>query len=448
MARILPFRGITYNKKKIKDYGLVLAQPYDKIDKPLQSVYYRKHKYNVVRIIKGKARAGDRPAHNKYTRAAEYRDNWLNQGILIQDKKPTIYAYYQDYEIDGLARTRKGFIALGRLAEFGKGGVHAHERTLLAPKQDRLKLMRATGGTAGQVFMLYSDPKLVINQLLDKMVMRKKPDITARDEYGVVHKVWKIQSSGLIKVISRAMAPKDVFIADGHHRYETALNYRREMKSRRLRCIGHDSYDNRMMTFINMDDSGLTILPTHRMIYGLKDFSFADMEKRLQKYFVIKEFPFERAEYEADIRATFLAHVRGLSPFNPCFGLVVKGLKKYFLLGLIDGDIMSQIIKDKHSAVWKSLDVTILHSLVLDKMLGIGPKQLEREQNVCYTRYQDEAIKSVRSGKYQIAFLLNPTKVSEVKQVAGQGERMPQKSTDFYPKLLSGLVISQINFAV
>jgi len=456
MTQIFAFRGITYNRKKVGDYSRILTQPYDKIDDKLQAVYYRKSKYNHIRITKPKKYQTDTETNSIYTRAAECFRGWLKSGVLVPDKKPTIYAYYQTYadpssphstpHTPHSLKTRKGFIALGQLVEFGKG-VHPHERTLLGPKVDRLNMMRAVGGSTGQIFMLYSDPKLQVNYLLDKAATRCPPDIIARDEYDVQHKVWKIQDQTLNKQISRLMVDKEVFIADGHHRYETALNYRNEMRAKGAKSIEPESYNNRMMTFINMDDTeGLSILPTHRLVYGLKGFSLGGIFRKLQKYFEVKEYPYTDKKSQNLARGDMLDDLRILGNYGHSFGMVVKGRRKYYLLTLRDEKLMAKVVKEKHSPAWKQLDVTILHSLVIEHLLGISKEKVAGEENIAYRRGADEVISEVEKGKYQLAFLMNPTRISEVKEVASKGEKMPQKSTDFYPKLLSGIVISKINF--
>ncbi|MBI5779481.1 MAG: DUF1015 domain-containing protein [Planctomycetes bacterium] len=475
MTDILPFYGITYNKSKIKDYGLVLTQPYDKITPEMQAMYYKRNPYNLVRITKGKDLKGDNDSNNKYTRAADYLNAWLKKNILVQDNKRAIYAYHEEFHSPIKNKSacgaeapwrpygahapeiRKGFIGLMRLVEFGQGGVHPHERTLLKPKQDRLSTMRAVGGSTGQIFMLYSDPKLVINQALARVTNYRPADIKLKDDDGVIHKLWKVTDPRIIKVVQNTMKKKAVFIADGHHRYETALNYRNEMRALGLKCIGNESFENRMMTFVNMDDKGLTILPTHRLIFGLrsdsgvptksgKDFSFNNLLAKLKQYFWINEYPTHTSKEEKASRQEFSEDLRMTGERAHAFGLIVKGVKKYFVLTLKNDKIMDKVITEKQSSTWKRLDVTILHSLILEKMLGINKEQVANEENVNYIRSEDEAIDSVTKGKYQMAFILNPTRIAEVKNVSLKGERMPQKSTDFYPKLLSGIVISKINY--
>jgi len=470
MTDILPFYGIIYNKAKIRDYGLVLTQPYDKITPEMQTMYYKRNPYNLVRITKGKDLKGDNDSNNKYTRAAESLESWLQKNILVQDNKRAVYAYHEEFHPQGDPvghppvkgksscdqEIRKGFIALMHLVEFGQGGVHPHERTLLKPKQDRLSTMRAVGGSTGQIFMLYSDPKLVINNALSKVTNYRPADIKLRDDYGVIHKLWKVTDPKIIRIVQDTMKRRDVFIADGHHRYETALNYRNEMRALGLKCIGNESFENRMMTFVNMDDKGLTVLPTHRLIFGLKNFSFNKLMAKLKQFFWINEYPTRTPKEEKAGRNEFSNDLRMTGERAHAFGLIVKGVKKYFILTLKNDRIMDKVITDKpagspanrekQSPTWKRLDVTILHSLILEKLLGINKEQVANEENVNYIRSEDEAINNVRKGKYQMAFILNPTKIEEVKQVSLKGERMPQKSTDFYPKLLSGIVISKINY--
>jgi len=462
MTDILPFYGITYNKSKIKGYELVLTQPYDKITPEAQATYYKRNHYNLVRITKGRDIKGDNDSNNKYTRAADYLNAWLKKNILIQDTKRAIYAYHEEFHspVKGksacAAEIRKGFIALMHLVDFGKG-VHPHERTLLKPKQDRLSTMRAVGGSTGQIFMLYSDPKLIINQTLARVTNYRPADIKLKDDYGVIHKLWKVTDPKIIKTVQDTMKRRAVFIADGHHRYETALNYRNEMRALGLKCVGNESFENRMMTFVNMDDKGLTVLPTHRLIFGLKDFSFNNFMVKLKQYFWINEYPTNSPKEEKASRnelSTDLRMTAASGEPRPCgrgerahaLGLIIKGVKKYFVLTLKNNKIMDKVITDKQSPTWKRLDVTVLHSLILEKLLGINKEQVANEENVNYIRSEDEAIDNVRKGRYQMAFILNPTRIEEVKNVSLKGERMPQKSTDFYPKLLSGIVISKINY--
>ncbi len=476
MANILPFRAYHFDPKKVGELSAVVTQPYDKIDAKAQEEYYKRHENNIVRVTKGKDEPDDTEQKNKYTRAADFLKQWIKSGVLVRDEKPTIYAYYQTFTAGGGCAThlpggekkvRKGFVALGVLEEFGKGGVHAHEHTLASPKRDRLNLTRATGATTGHIFMLYSDKKMTINKLLDAETQSRPPDFSAKDDYGAEHEVWRIADKPKIDKIVKDMSARELFIADGHHRYETALNFREEVKGTKTSWTGTETPDSRMMTFVNMEDEGLVILPTHRLVHSLPNFDFRSFRNSLGKHFEVKEYSFAcgapsggqakpqpscccddaqaGGAFEARARAETLEDLRIEGQEAHVFGLATKGVDSYFLLMLRDAEVMESFITEKHSAAWKRLDVSILHSLVLESMLGIDKKKLEAQENVEYVRYIEDALHGVRAGKHQMAFLMNPTKLSEVRDIAGNGERMPQKSTDFFPKLLSGLLINRMN---
>ncbi len=496
MAKILPFRAYRFDVEKVGSLSAVVTQPYDKIDAKAQEEYYKRHENNIVRVTKGKEEPGDTDQKNKYTRAGGFLKQWIESGVLVRDEKPAVYAYYQTFSLpggekrvhDGVSaagaasyqtftvpggekKVRKGFIALGALEEFGKGGVHAHEHTLAKPKQDRLNLTRATGATTGHIFMLYADKKLSVNRITDAEAQSRPPDLSAKDDYGAIHEVWRITDSTKIEKIVKEMATKELFIADGHHRYETALNFREELRKKGAKWgEGTETPDSRMMTFVNMEDEGLVILPTHRLIHSLAGFDFKKFRAALDAHFNVREYPFkqaapspcsccggaqpsrerERAEetveaFESRARAEMLEDLKIEGQEAHVFGLAAKGTESYFLLTLKNEKEIDKLITETHSAEWKRLDVSILHALILEKMLGIDKKKLEAQENVEYVRQTEDALEGVRSGKFQLAFLLNPTKLSEVREIAGKGERMPQKSTDFYPKLLSGLLINKMN---
>lgn len=436
MAAIFPFRGYRYNQEKVKNVGEVFAEPYDKITPEFQEKYYRRHPWNIVRFSKGKTTLQDSPADNQYTRARAFLDACIAEKILVRDKGEALYAYEQEYSFaGGPVKTRRGFIALGGLEEFGKGGVMPHERTLAGPKADRLNLMRATAAQSGLVFMLYSDPEQAVSRALGQAT-RRAPDIEARDDDGVVHRVWVVADPGVIRSVQALMKEKALFIADGHHRYETALNYRREMREKGVKCLpGSENYDAHIMAFISMEDPGLTILPTHRLLHHLSPAQGSTLPGKLGRFFAL-----ERCRGLDEM----LARMKTDRPGDHRFGLYLGGA--FTLLTLKDEAAVAALMQADASAEWKKLDVSIIHA-VLEALLGIDKKKLEEEAHVAYERYADAAVKAVDSGTFQCAFFLNPTKASEVAKVAGNGERMPQKSTDFYPKLYTGLVINRLNLA-
>jgi uncharacterized protein (DUF1015 family) len=366
---IFPFRGIAYNQQKAGDLSQLVTQPYDKIDESMQEAYYRRNEYNIVRIIKGREEAGDTAENNQYTRAADCFNRWLQEGILYQKDSAGIQAYHQTYMLDdGINRVRKGFVALGRLRNYDEGGIKPHENTLAGPKADRLNLMRATRANFGHVFMLYSDPGYDIEKALESHVAGPA-HMTAMAESGVLHQMWSVNDDNTIDTIKQIMADKEVFIADGHHRYETALNYRVEMSARGLHSEGNESVDNRMMTFINIHDKALTILPTHRAVFGVDPGRIARMKEEVENYFSVDEFRYSE-ESEEEVRKEFIQAMAERGTNAHCFGLYVHNEDCYKLLILKDTSILSSFDQGGHSQAYLELDVSILHSLLLRHFPG------------------------------------------------------------------------------
>lgn len=438
MAKIFPFRGITYNPEKIDDLDKVVTQPYDRIDPEAQDDYYDRHPNNVCQLIKGKDQDGDNEGGpNKYTRANDFMKEWLDKGILELDDKPAIYAYHQTYKsLEGDLVTRKGFCCNLQLQDYKKGGLMPHEQTLAKPKKDRFALLKATDTLFGQIFMLYSDPEDAVTKALEVLTV-DEPDIEAKDDFGNIHQMWKIMQPGAILEVQRIMEDKGVFIADGHHRYETSLNYREEMRKQGKKCGELNTYENTMVTLINMEDKGLTILPTHRLIHSL-DYNPKNLLPQLSEYFEITQHPASERDKFFDLLAE-----RGAK--QCCFGLYPGGATIH-LLALKDIEKAEKLLPSDHSEAWRKLDVVILHSVILDHLLGIDAKKLEEQTNVNYIKDRNQALDKVTKGDFQMVFLMNPTKIEQVRNVAMNMEKMPQKSTDFYPKLLSGLVMCPILF--
>jgi uncharacterized protein (DUF1015 family) len=441
MANLFPFRAYRYDKKKVK-LDKVITQPYDKINSDLQEEYYKRDPHNAVRILLGKDMIGDNDLCNNYTRAHCYFWHMVQNGVMTRDDKPAFYVYHQEYKVEGKKVVRKGFIGLGEVEPFG-GNVKAHEKTLDAPKADRFNLMSATHTTQGQIFMLYSDPKLKVNEALDKAIAGKAPAMQLKDDYGETHKLWAVTDPKVIKQVQKYNKSSKLFIADGHHRYETGVNYYNAMKEKGIEKIGNENIQNLMMTFVNIDDPGLVVLATHRLIHSLKKFDKESFLGKLEKYFNVEEIPFKGGEDKA--RKNLYKKMDDQAETGHALGIFFKGDKKLYYIELKNELLALKAIKGKHSAAYKKLDVSVLHSIILDRMLGVGDRELKAQTNVKYARYRDSAIDRVKKENFQIAFLLNPTKVHEVKDIADRNERMPQKSTDFYPKLLSGLTINRYN---
>jgi len=434
MAFVYPFRGYRYNPEKVPDTGLVFAEPYDKITPELQEIYYRRHPHHIVRFSKGATTPQDTPADNQYTRARSFFDRCVAERVLVRDEREALYVYAQEYSFaGGPVKTRRGFIALGGLEEFKKGGVMPHERTLAGPKADRLNLMRATAVQSGLIFMLYSDPEGAVAGALARKT-GGPPDVEARDDDGVVHRVWVVTDPAVHREVQSLMEAKSLFIADGHHRYETALNYRREMREKGVRCLpGNENFDSHIMAFVAMEDPGLTVLPTHRLLHHLPPDELAAFPARLARLFTL-----ERCGGLDEL----LAGMKTDRPGDHRFGLYLG--KTFTVLRLNDEAAVAESMPADASADWKRLDVSIIHA-VLETLLGIDKRKLEEEAHVSYERYADAAVRAVDTGAFQAAVFLNPTRAEEVARVAGNGERMPQKSTDFYPKLYTGLVLNALN---
>jgi len=429
MAEIIPFKALRYDPDQVKLED-VLTQPYDKITPEMQSKYYEKSTHNLVRIILGKAGETDTDAFNVYTRAAEYLHDWRSGGILKQDPEPSIYAYSQTFTVLGTRdlQERRGLIALGHLHDYADGVVYRHEQTLSKPRADRLNLLRATRSHFGQIFMLYSDPASQIEGLL-KSKMDEDPEISLLDEYETLHRVWRIHDPALIHAVQAKMRDKKLLIADGHHRYETALAYRNERRAE----SGSDPnapYEFVMMTLIPMESRGLVILPTHRIVHGLLDF---DRERMLEAAGAF--FDIDRIDLRTESRSA--TTLLGEAGENGTAFVAVTRQGPYLMRA--KRDAIQHALREL-PALQRELDVVQLHRVLLERVLGISEEAIRNQENVRYERDAFEAISWVRQGA-NVAFLMNPAKIEQVRDIAFNGDVLPQKSTDFYPKLLSGLTI-------
>jgi uncharacterized protein (DUF1015 family) len=449
MAHISPFRALRYDPARVA-LPQVVTQPYDKITPDMQARYQAASPYNLVQIILGKHEPGDTSQENAYTRAAACFRDWRRQGIFLQDPQPCFYFCEQRFTLPGsrIELERRGFIGLGRLEDYSAGVVFRHEQTMAKPKADRLELLRATRAHFGQLFMLYSDPAGEIDGML---APGAAPDMEIRDEYGGLHRVWRIADSSLINLVCGKMRDKKLIIADGHHRYETALNYRNE---RRAAAAGsaaagvpreHSSgnllvrssepedapYELVMMSFINMDSPGLVILPGHRVVHGLESFSADALLDRARAYFSVEEVD---ASIDAP-RANAILREAGHAG-TALLGVTANRAFLFDTPKAIGSGILAGL-----SLRQQSLDVVQLHKCMLEGVLGISEEAIRDQQNISYVRDTAEALDRVRSSGANVAFLMNPVRMQQVRDIAFAGEVLPQKSTDFYPKLLSGLTI-------
>ena len=446
MAHIEPFRALRYDPARVA-LSKVATQPYDKITPEMQERYYASSPYNLVRIILGKRNASDSAADNPYSRAAVSFSGWRRQGIFFQDPQPSLYRYTQQFPAPGGRQQleRRGFIALGKVEDYAAGVVCRHEQTLAKPKADRLDLLRATRAHFGQIFMLYSDPAAEIENAL---APADPPAMEMTDEYGVLHRVWRISEPAIIDLVRSKMREKRLIIADGHHRYETALNYRDECRERRAAeppgaggprergktdvANGQElaPYELAMMTFVNMDSPALVILPTHRLVHALPGFSMDSLRQGASEFFSVEE---AEASLNAP-RATAILREAAHTGTS----LLAVGRDRVFLLSR----------PKAHAAAFgnlslrqQGLDVVQLHKCLLEKALGISAEAIRNQKNVTYIRDAAEAMAEVHTHRADVAFLMNPVRMQQVRDIAFAGEVLPQKSTDFYPKLLSGLTI-------
>ncbi|MFH1615721.1 MAG: DUF1015 domain-containing protein [Planctomycetota bacterium] len=434
---IKPFKAFRYNPDIAGNPGDCAAPPYDVIDTAQQEKLYQLSPYNIVRITRGKVSPSDTEKDNQYTRAAQFFNGWIRNKVLKRDDINSIYACVQDFQLHGRAFRRSGFIALARLEEFGSR-VQPHEKTLDAPKADRLKLLQAADAQFGQVFMLYDDRQKIAEKIMAEAA-KGKPLVDFVDDDDARHRLFQISDTNNIEAIQKMMSDKSGVIADGHHRYETALNYYRQ--------TGRPSAGWQMMTFVNMRNEGLIILPTHRLVNGLNGFDAAGFLRQLEAGFQIQSCEFADSLQKDTARNTMFAKMRDALVENKnAFG-IYTGSSRFYVLVLKDRSLMTQAMPHMSDAL-KALDVSVLHCLILEKALGIGDEQLACESHIEYIKdinqAVDKAIKTVDNGKAQVLFFMNPTKIEQVKAVAAAGEKMPQKSTFFYPKVFSGLTINRL----
>lgn len=435
MAEIFPFRAYRYNAARVAPAD-VLTQPYDKITPAMQERYYARSPYNLIAVEKGKPQPDDSATGNVYTRAHQALDAWIAAQILIPESSPAIYAYFQQFTVPGTSetRTRRGFIALGRVVDYSVGVVHRHEQTLSGPRADRLELLRHTRAHTGQLFMLYSDPHQRIDTLLEEVAAASSPATDVRDEYGVTHRLWPITDAARIRQIVTAIAAQPLVIADGHHRYETAVAYRDERRAALGTASPEAGHEKVMMTLVNATSPGLTILPTHRVLANVPGFAADALLGKLAQWFDLRSFDAgtEQAVFQPALRAA-----------RPQRGIGLFTADRFHLLTLKPQTNLTALLSGVSPAQLQ-LDVVLLHSLILERGLGITADAVRKESHIRYEREMGNAIREVQSGAAQACFLLNAVDVQQVMRMALAGEVLPQKSTDFYPKMLSGIAIYRL----
>ena len=429
MVKVVPFKGILYNKEKIDNLEEVMSPPYDIISKEMQSKLYNKNPHNFVRLTLNKIEESDNENDNRYTRAKKLFEEWQKQNILVESNKPAIFPYKISYKVKNQTKTMNGFFVLLKLDPNYKL-VKAHERTLSKPKADRLNLMRACKTNFEPIQLLYIDEEDKLRKKIDKAL--NDPIIDVKGYDGFNHKLWKIEDDQIISTIKDQLDNEILFIADGHHRYQTAIDFANEMKEKTGDKDENASFNYRMVIIANMFDEGLSILPTHRLV-NKKDVNIDDLLEKLEKYFVVEKKTVDSSN-SSDLSKKIKSELETKDEHK--FAIYAKD--KYYILTLKDEKVMDDFAADR-TKTWRTLDVSILHKIVLEHILRITQENLE--DHLRYTRDDEEAIDSVNKDKYNFSILMNATKIDELKAIADAGEHMPQKSTYFLPKMLSGLVL-------
>lgn len=433
MVRIAPFRGVRYSQKKIRDLAKVIAPPYDVISKSEQERLYKKSPYNFVRLDLSQEA-------DSYDAVAQTLNDWLAQGIFERDQEPAIYFSSQRFKLKGgEEKERLGFFALIELQDFTSGEIRPHEKTHDAPKQDRLKLMLACQAQLSPIFALYAQPKPTINRILAVAVEGVAPWLDVEQDNGDHCRLWRITDSAVIQKIQQEMRDQKLLIADGHHRYEATLSYRDHMRRERGQWTGREAFNYVMAYCANMNDNNVVILPTHRLVRGFEHKPFLELEEALQTYFYVEQHP-----KTPDGKVSFLKALKAAAKKYRVIGASFKRDPRYLILRLKNKRIMQRLAKDL-SAPLRELDVNTLHLLILEHILGMAPEQQESGDTVCYFEDEETVLQTLEKEEFQAAFLLNAPKAEEVLAIAAAGEKMPQKSTYFYPKLSSGLIVNKVD---
>ena len=427
MAEIKPFKGMRYNTFLAGKIGELCCPPYDIISEEERLGYIAENEYNVIRLELPKE-GGD-----VYKTAGEVLDMWRNTGVLVHEIKPAVYIYEEEFNAYNKRSSVKGIIVRVKVEEFSKGVILPHEFTLSKAKADRFNLMKATNCNFSQIYALYMDEEHTTLKTIDRLSDRK-PDQKFTDNDHVTHKLWIITDEKVIEKLVNDFADRKLYIADGHHRYETALNYRNYCRENGISKEG-DPQDYQMMYLVDMQHPGLVVFPTHRMVRDLESFDKDEVLKGCEEYFDIKKFT-SVGNINSELAKQYK---QGKKAFGFYCG---KG--EWYLLVLKDIEVMADVLPDLSEAS-QQLDVSVLHSLILEKTMGIDKENMANQINLTYTKFFEEAIMKVDKGEFQCSFILNPTRVTEIRDVAAAGEKMPQKSTYFYPKMITGMVMNDLN---
>ncbi|MBF0551177.1 MAG: DUF1015 domain-containing protein [Deltaproteobacteria bacterium] len=444
MSIIAPLRGSLYNQSLIPNLADVVTPPYDVIPAAKQVIYHDRHPHNVIRLILGQALPEDNESNNRYTRSAGWFKEWQASQVLVRDEKPAIYLYELVYNVPNGARlTRRGFISLLKLEEFGKGSVYPHERTFSKTKSERFRFSSICHANFSPGFVVYSDPAMEIQNHLDQG-KGHRPVCSFVDEDKLEHRLWAVTDPEVLTWVCRQMRPKDVFIADGHHRYETSIAYRDMMRQRYPEAGDRAPFNYRLMYFCNMSQEGVTILPAHRMIHRVPDFDREGFLRQAQDFFEIEALTYQTGDRAATLdKFKQVLSEKGQS--SNTIGFYANQDNTFYLLTLRHGALdRAPWVKDVPK-VLRAMDTVVLTDLIFTGLLGFTAKDQDDEHKILYSSITEEALEKVYQGEHDLAFILNPTKIEQVEAVARAHLVMPRKSTYFYPKVYSGLVFNPIN---
>ena len=438
---VRPFKALHYNPEKISDIGQCLSQPYDVISPEQQEAYYKQHENNVIRLILGKINPGDDESNNRYTRAGDFLSAWVSNGILHSTGRSSFWAYEQEFEIPVIGKRKvKGFIGKVRLQDYEEMRILPHEKVMKNPVEDRIKLVETTQTQFEYIWCLYQDKGFVIDSILEKCEPDKPIIDYYEDMFKVRHKFWRIVDSEKCTTIHDTMKKSRIYIADGHHRYATMLHIRDEYRKKYPDAGPDAPWEFIMMYLVNYEHEGLTIRPTHRMLYNLNISDWESVFNEIETHFHIKRYPLDDGN-EEDIRKKWLSEIRTKEPREHKFGLYLKHKNSFFLLTLKDSEAYDELVKLDCSSDWKLLDVNIANYLLFKQILKISEEELLLNTKIKYMVDPNTAVDKVKTGEMEAVVIVNPTRLGDVIKISENKERMPRKSTYFYPKPVSGLVM-------
>jgi uncharacterized protein (DUF1015 family) len=443
MAEVYPFRGVTYNPSKIKDHAAVIAPPFDVISKKEQDGFYEQSPYNVVRLILGKHTDFDTRKNNPHTRAAGYLKDWLAKNVLIRDDTPAVYLTSVEFSYENQTHMRLGLIARVRLHAFEAGVVLPHERTFTNVKSERLALMKACRANFSPIFSMVADEDESFLARVRAAADTPVANLDFQDQSGWRYRMWRLTDPAWIRDLQRGLQDQRLFIADGHHRYETALNYRNWLRETDPNWAADHPASAVMMYLTSMRDPGLIIRPAHRMLKDIPRSTLKELIPTAQRFFKVEEIGFPENERRAALEV-FIQRLRSAAS-ETSLGVYMKGKRSFFLLTLKHPDVMSEAFGDELHPALRNLDVTVLTRLIFMQLMGFDQSRLDNEKLIGYTTEPSEAVQGVVDGEYDASFILNATSVQQVREIALQGLFMPRKATYFYPKVITGLVMNLLD---